>query len=43
MESHIRVKLVTKPVTNVKYHLATFNSRISHDSSIPNHILEEFR
>jgi len=32
---------VSKPLNSKKYHLATFNSKISDDYELPKHILEE--
>ena len=41
MVEPIRVKIVCKPLTNTKYHLATFNQAINSKIDISKHILEE--
>ena len=43
MSNQERFSLVSKPLNNTKYHLATFNARISQDDKLPKHILEEYR
>lgn len=40
-QQQIRVKIVSKPLNNTKYHLASFDHRLSNDCKLPKHILEE--
>ena len=37
----MRVKIVSKPLGSTKYHLATFNQRVSRDANLPRHVVEE--
>lgn len=41
MSEPLRIKIVSKPLNTNKYHLATFNTKISKNCDFPKHIIEE--
>lgn len=41
MSSVFKVKVVSKPVTSTRHHLATFDHKLSPNTVLPKHVIQE--